>query len=134
MFTEKDEAFIREIRTDYKFKWLEQILKDVIRESINELRYEDKELRDLEIKLKENEKQKAPAPKPLSIPQLAERYGVSKATVHNWRNQKLITGFKMGKGRFFHLEEVEKNLTQYRYLDRLESQGLIQPRKRIKLD
>ena len=69
--------------------------------------------------------------KPLSIQQLADRYEVSKATIHNWRKQKLITGFKMGKGRFFHIEEVEKNLTQYRYLDVLESKGLIEKRKTI---
>ena len=35
---------------------------------------------------------------PLSIPQLADRYGVSKATVHNWMKKELIIGFKMGKG------------------------------------
>jgi|GEM_PF-4067714 len=71
---------------------------------------------------------------PLSIQQLADRYEVSKATVHNWRKQKLITGFKIGKGRFFHLEEVEKNLQQYRYLDILESKGFNEPRNRIRLD
>jgi hypothetical protein len=39
----------------------------------------------------------------------------------------------MGKGRFFHVEEVEKNLKQYRYLDILESKGLVEPRKRLEI-
>lgn len=50
---------------------------------------------------------------PLSIGQVAKRYGKSKATVHNWINRKLITGFKMGKGRYFDVSEIEMGLKDY---------------------
>jgi transposase len=89
-------------------------LKKLVREEVGKLIVEVRE---------QTDKQKQ-QPKPLSIQELADRYEVSKATVHNWRKQGLVTGFKIGKGRFFHLEEVEKNLKQYRYLDVLERKGL----------
>ena len=92
-------------------------LRDIIREEV--------------AKVIDEVNNKKTKPKPLSIQQLADRYEVSKATVHNWMKQKLITGFKMGKGRFFDLVEVEKNLTQYKYLDVLEAKGLIEKRKPI---
>lgn len=95
-----------------------ETLRQMLREEIKQLLHE----------VNQGEKQTTP---PLSIQQLADRYNVSKATVHNWMNQDLIKGFKMGKGRFFHLDEVEKNLTQYRYLDVLEKKGLAEKRNRI---
>jgi hypothetical protein len=66
--------------------------------------------------------------KPLDIGQVAERYAVSKATIHNWIKQGIVTGFKQGKGRFFHMEELEKNLTRYGYLD---SHELLTSQKQI---
>ena len=97
-----------------------EALREMLRE---EFRHVLKELKDVDnLKLP-----------PLSIQQLADRYEVSKATIHNWRKQNLIEGFKIGKGRFFHVDEVEKNLKQYRYLDILESKGLVEPRKLIRL-
>ncbi|WP_428331637.1 helix-turn-helix domain-containing protein [Mucilaginibacter sp.] len=77
------------------------------------------------------DEKKETAPKPLSIQQLADRYEVSKATVHNWMKQDIIKGFKMGKGRFFHLDEIEKSLAQYKYLDVLEKKGLVEKRRPI---
>ncbi|HTE01713.1 MAG TPA: helix-turn-helix domain-containing protein [Mucilaginibacter sp.] len=68
--------------------------------------------------------------KPLDIGQVAERYAVSKATIHNWIKQGIVTGFKQGKGRFFHMEELEENLTKYRYLD---PKGLLDRRKQISM-
>ena len=62
---------------------------------------------------------------PLSIGQVALRYGVVKATVHNWINDGIITGFKIGKGRFFDLSEIEIGLKDYeRYT------GVVERRKR----
>lgn len=69
--------------------------------------------------------------KPLSIQQVADRYKVSKATIHNWMEKKTIKGFKMGKGRFFHIDELEKNLTKYRYIEVLESKGLVEKQKHL---
>lgn len=54
---------------------------------------------------------------PFNIQQLADHFGKSKATIHNWLNRGLIVGFKMGKGRFFNLHEVEASLKKYRHLD-----------------
>src|ERR1700744_6420005 len=88
------------------------------------------EFRYILTEMKEADNLKLP---PLSIQQLADRYEVSKATVHNWRKQKLIEGFKIGKGRFFHIDEVEKNLKQYRYLDILETKGLVEKRNLPKM-
>jgi transposase len=82
-------------------------------------------------KFKEEDNKKVVAPKPLSIQQVAERYDKSKATVHNWMKQGIITGFKMGKGRFFHLDELEENLTRFNYLEILESKGLIEKQKKL---
>lgn len=66
---------------------------------------------------------------PLSIAQVAKRYGKSKATVHNWINRGLITGFKMGKGRFFDVGELEMNLKDFeRYT------GVVERRKRMLAD
>ena len=79
------------------------LLKETIREVIKELLQDLKGL---------NSK-----PKPLSIAEVADRYGVSKATIHNWMKNGVVTGFKQGKGRFFYLDELEKNLTKFRYLN-----------------
>lgn len=69
-------------------------------------------------------------PKPLSIADVTERYSVSKATVHNWIKTGKIKGFKMGKGRFFHLEELENcYLINTRHHDTLVAKGLKKPYK-----
>lgn len=96
---------------------------DIRIEALREMLRE--EFRHIIKEMKEADNLKLP---PLSIQQLADRYEVSKATVHNWRKQKLIEGFKIGKGRFFHIDEVERNLKQYRYLEILETKGLVEKR------
>ena len=68
-------------------------------------------------KLIDEVKNKNPKPKPLSIQEVADRYEVSKQTVHNWINKGTIKGFKQGKGRYFHMDEIEKSFAQYRYSD-----------------
>jgi hypothetical protein len=61
--------------------------------------------------------------KPLNIPQVADRYGVTKATVHNWMKKGLIIGFKQGKGRYFYLHELDQNLKGYRFYEMLQAKG-----------
>lgn len=68
--------------------------------------------------------------KPLCIQQVAERYGVSKATIHNWMKQGIIEGFKQGKGRYFYLHELDQRLKRYKYFDMLKNTGEIPPNKR----
>jgi excisionase family DNA binding protein len=67
----------------------------------------------------------------LSIQEVADRYEVSKQTVHNWINKGTIKGFKQGKGRYFHMDEIEKSFAQYRYSDVLERKGLKEPGRKI---
>lgn len=72
------------------------------------------------------------APKPLSIADVTERYSVSKVTVHNWIKTGKIKGFKIGKGRFFHLEELENcYLINTRHHDTLVEKGLKKPYRKI---
>jgi hypothetical protein len=92
MLTQKDEQIIRELRMDFKLKWMEQIMKQFFTESIESflvrLKYQEKET------------------KPLStIEDVAIRFKVSKATIHNWMNRGIIKGVKVGKNRYF--TEVE---------------------------
>lgn len=63
--------------------------------------------------------------KPLSIQQVADRYGKSKATIHNWLKQGIIQGFKQGKGRYFYLHELDQSLKRYKYFDMLKITGEI---------
>jgi helix-turn-helix protein len=60
-----------------------------------------------------------------SIQQIAERYDVSKTTVHDWMKKGLINGFKQGKGRFFYLHELDQRLTDYKYFKMLQDTGEI---------
>ncbi|GAC1314655.1 MAG: hypothetical protein NVSMB24_39530 [Mucilaginibacter sp.] len=68
--------------------------------------------------------------KPLSIKDVAERYNVSKQTVHNWMKQGIIHGFKQGKGRYFYLHELDQKLTHYKYIERIDVKGELEERKR----
>lgn len=49
----------------------------------------------------------------LDIGELAAHFKKSKQTVHNWRKAGIITGKKMGKGRYFSVREVEETLNRY---------------------
>lgn len=100
MYDAKDEQFIREIRTDYKIKWLERIFKDFVKEALTEFKEEQKKLEQL------NEP-------PLNINDIAVRFKVCKATIHNWINRGIITGNKVGKNRYFTFGEVRAALKQY---------------------
>ena len=98
-----DGAIIRDLRGDYKFRWLEQIMKDYFKESLEELLTE----------LKEREQEKTPL---LTIDDIAKRFKVTKATIHNWINRKIIVGNKVGKNRYFTEDEVRDALKKYGFL------------------
>ena len=96
-------------------------LKKLVREEVGKLM---EEVRNQAIKGKQK-------PKPLSIQDVCDRYEITKATVHNLMKKGTIKGFKMGKGRFFHLDEIEKSFYQYKYLEVLERKGLIEPLRKF---
>ena len=93
MLRQKDEQIIRELRMDFKLKWMEQIMKQFFTESMERLL--------LKLKYQANET------KPLlTIPDIAKRFKVSKATIHNWINRGIIKGVKAGKNRYFTDDEL----------------------------
>ena len=102
MLDRKDEEIIRELRMEYKIKWFEVIIKDFLKEGIAEFVKEQKQLEELKNPL-------------LTIDDIAKRFKVCKATVHNWINRGIIIGMKVGKNRYFTEEEVRAALTKYGY-------------------
>ena len=48
----------------------------------------------------------------LSIQDVADKFGVCKATVHNWIKLNYISGEKMGKGRYFDEQEVRQAMKE----------------------
>lgn len=100
MFDSNEEQIVRQLRVDYKIKWLEKIIKDFFKESLAEFVIEQKQIEDLKNPL-------------LNIEDIAKRFKVCKATIHNWLNQGIITGKKVGKNRYFTEEEVSKALKKY---------------------
>ena len=99
-------------------------LRQLIREEVAQFRAE------LTTYMSEQKKDKHLDTKPLNIQQVAERYGKSKATIHNWMKQGIITGFKQGKGRYFYLHELDQNLKRYKYFEMLQNTGEIPASKR----
>lgn len=98
-------------------------LKKLIQEQVALFRKE------LTIYMGEDNKEKHLDTKPLNIQQVADRYGVSKATVHNWMKQEIIKGFKQGKGRYFYLHELDQSLTRYKYFEMLQNTGVVPQNK-----
>jgi len=50
----------------------------------------------------------------LSIQEVAVRFKVTKATIHNWIKRGIITGKKMGKGRYFDEKEVRDSIDRFK--------------------
>ena len=94
MLTQKDEQIIRELRLDFKFKWMEQIMKQFFTES----------LETFQLRLKYQSYEAQPL---LTIADVARRFKVSKATIHNWLNRGIIKGVKVGKNRYFTEDEIQ---------------------------
>ena len=100
MFTETDQRLIADLRTDIKVKYLFELLRTEINDILDK--------RDLEQRRREEEKQPL-----LTIEDVARKFKVTKATVHNWINRGIITGQKMGKNRYFTEDEVRRSLAKY---------------------
>ena len=100
MFDSNDEQKIRELRVDYKVKYLEKLFKDFVKEALTEFREEERQF----------EQQKQPL---LTINDIARQFKVCKATIHNWKNRGTITGNKVGKNRYFTYEEVRDALRKH---------------------
>lgn len=108
MLNANEESIVRELRLDYKVKFLEKIFKDFVKEALSEHRNE----------LKKAEELKNPL---LNIDDIAKRFKVTKATIHNWINRGIITGMKVGKNRYFTEEEVRAALSKYNFNKHLET-------------
>ena len=98
--TRENIEIIKELKADVKFRYLEQILKDYFKEALEEL------LRDQ----KHREEESQPL---MTIEDIARRFKVTKATVHNWRHKGSIVGQKFGKNRYFTEDEVKKSLAKF---------------------
>ena len=85
---------------DLKVQYLEEMLEPIIEKQFNKL---------LEAK-RESEEQQKPL---LTISDIAKKFGVTKATVHNWRKRGSIVGQKFGKNRYFTQDEVRKSMAKY---------------------
>lgn len=119
-----DRSIIKEHTiTEYKISYLQLIVKDKIEEAMTRLfknfqnlqqeefkRYASNLKEDLFESSKLKQEQINHNDKLLDIGELAEKFKVSKQTVHNWIKRRIITGKKMGKGRFFSVREVEESL------------------------
>ena len=68
--------------------------------------------------------------KPMTIKEVADRYGVSRQTVNEWMKKGLITGFKQGKGRYFYRHELDKGLRNYKQFQMLRNTGQIPKEKK----
>jgi len=100
MLTNNDWQILRELRVETKMKCLEVIIKDYVKEALCEWQEEQRQRNEQEKPL-------------LNIEDLAKRFKITKATVHNWINRGIITGKKLGKNRYFTDDEVRKALTKY---------------------
>jgi transcriptional antiterminator len=119
-----DRSIIKEQTiTEYKISYMQLIIEEKIEEVLTRVLKSSQNLQQEEFKryasnLKEDlfessklkQEQINHNEKLLDIGELAEKFKVSKQTVHNWIKRRIITGKKMGKGRFFSVREVEESL------------------------
>ena len=92
-----------------------QMVADVIKE----------ELKNIIEQQKENIKEglKNDTEKPMSIGELATHFGVTKVTIHNWRNRGVIQGVKIGRKRFFQKTEITEALGKCGYKPKVSNGG-----------
>ncbi|MDN3549330.1 helix-turn-helix domain-containing protein [Mucilaginibacter aquaedulcis] len=109
MLSTNQEAIIKDLRVDVKFLYLEKILKDYVKEALREYLNEQKKF----------EQQKKPL---MTIDDIARRFKVTKATVHNWMKKGSIAGQKFGKNRYFTEEEVQSSMAKYGYSEQWNKQ------------
>ena len=90
-----DERRINEGNLDIKLRSLAIVLEPMVRAIIEEQRA--KEIKESPL---------------LTIEDIARKFKVTKATVHNWKKRGSIIGQKLGKNRYFTEEEVRKSLAK----------------------
>ena len=96
-FDTPDKFKIGQTKITIEIKYLERIMKDWFIEMLDA----------------REPKQRPPDPfgKPLlTISDIANKFSVSKTTVHNWRRRKIIIGRTVGKNRYFTEDEVQAAL------------------------
>jgi excisionase family DNA binding protein len=92
-FYDKDEKALEDLRADFKFRLLEKIIKQFFTESLEAVLLKKKDIEDGARSLS-------------TIADIAKRFKVSKATVHNWMQKGTIRGVKVGKNRYFTEDEI----------------------------
>lgn len=107
MYTDKEIEFIRSTRKEYQIKWLEEIIKQFIKESLDEFLQE----------IAKREESNQPL---LTIEDIARKFQVTKATIHNWMKKGSIVGKKFGKNRYFTEDEVRKSMAKYGFTKQWE--------------
>lgn len=93
-FGDSDEKIMADLRSDYKFRVFEKMIRQFFTESLEAVLLKQEYLRD--------------GSKSLStLSDVAKRFKVSKATVHNWMGRGIIKGVKVGKNRYFTEDEIQ---------------------------
>ncbi len=109
MLNSKDQEIVRELKLDLKIRHLEQIIKEWLSEALD--------AREAKSKLMQEES------KPLlTIEDIAKKFKVTKATVHNWKNKGSIVGQKFGKNRYFTEDEVRTSMAKFGFSKQWDNQ------------
>jgi DNA invertase Pin-like site-specific DNA recombinase len=101
MLTHDVRSSLHDVAHNLKMKYLKEVFEPIIRELFKEIRAEENKDKPL-----------------LTIADIATKFKVTKATVHNWKNRGLSEGVKVGKNRYFTEEEVKKALSKFGYLNK----------------
>lgn len=99
---------IKDLNIDLKMEYLGQIVEHLIEEKLTMV-------------FEKMEKAKKEAEPLLTITDIAQKFKVTKATVHNWMNRGSIEGRKFGKNRYFTEEEVRKSMAKFGYSKQWEN-------------
>ena len=83
---------------DMQLEYLEEVFESLIERVI--------------VKLQNRDNEKKPL---LTIDDIARKFKVTKATIHNWKNKGSLVGQKFGKNRYFTEVEVEQSMAKFGY-------------------
>jgi len=93
-FGDSDEKVMGDLRSDFKFRVFEKMIRQFFTESLEAVLLKQDYVRDGSRTLS-------------TIGDIAKRFKVSKAMVHNWMAQAIIKGVKVGKNRYFTEDEIQ---------------------------